>query len=137
MKTTKRIQNLSLAMAKEDIKNSTFWTDKDLDQLTKWNVETLTKIKNALLNGRFYASVQSVSRSGMSRKIKLGYIYKNRMHIIRDKQILSLAGCNAKGSISGCGMDMLFQAQYNLFINLHNNYKEAHYQKRMKQYNNF
>ena len=137
MKTTKRIQNLSLAMAKEDVKKSSFWTEKDLDQLTKWNAETLTKIKNALLNGRFYASVQSVSRSGMSRTIKLGYIYKNRMHIIRDKFILSLAGCNAKGCISGCGMDILFHAQYTLFQNLHNNYKEAHYQKRMKQYNNF
>jgi len=137
MKTTKRIKDLSLAMAKEDIKKANFWKEKDLDQLTKWNAETLTKIKNALLNGRFYASVQSVSRSGMSRTIKLGYIYKNRMHIIKDKFILSLAGCNAKGSISGCGMDMLFHAQYNLFINLHNNYKEAHYQKRMKQYNNF
>ena len=67
MKTTKRIKNLSLAMAKEDIKTSTFWKEKDLDQLTKWNAETLTKIKNALLNGRFYASVQSVSRSGMRR----------------------------------------------------------------------
>tara|TARA_Y100000114_G_scaffold139733_1_gene144015 strand:- start:611 stop:1024 length:414 start_codon:yes stop_codon:yes gene_type:complete len=137
MKTTKRIKDLSLAMAKEDIENSTFWTDKDKDQLTNWNAETLTKIKNALLNGRFYASVQSVSRSGMSRKIKLGYIYKNRLHIIRDKFILSLAGCNAKGSISGCGMDMLFHAQYTLFQNLHNNYEEANYSKRMKQYNNF
>ena len=48
MKTTKRIKNLSLAMAKEDIKTSTFWKEKDLDQLTKWNAETLTKIKNAL-----------------------------------------------------------------------------------------
>jgi len=137
MKTTKRIKDLALAMAKEDIKTSNFWTDKDTDQLTKWNAKTLTKIKNALLNGRFYASVQSVSRSGMNRTIKLGYIYKNRMYIIRDKFILSLAGCNAKGSINGSGMDMLFQAQYNLFINLHNNYKEAHYEKRMKQYNNF
>ena len=137
MKTTKRIKNLALAMAKEDIKNSTFWTDKDKDNLTKWNVETLTKIKNALLNGRFYASVQSVSRSGMSRKIKLGYIYKNKMYIIRDKQILSLAGCNAKGSISGCGMDMLFHSQYTLFINLHKNYKKANYQKNLKQYLNY
>ncbi len=137
MKTTKRIKDLSLAMAKEDIKKANFWNEKDLDKLTKWNAETLTKIKNALLNGRFYASVQSVSRSGMSRKIKLGYIYKNRLHIIRDKFILSLAGCNAKGSISGCGMDMLFHAQYPLFQNLHNNYEEANYSKRMKQYNNF
>tara|TARA_R100000388_G_scaffold31667_4_gene24793 strand:+ start:914 stop:1327 length:414 start_codon:yes stop_codon:yes gene_type:complete len=137
MKTTKRIKNLSLAMAEEEIKKSGFWTDKEKDQLTKWNAEILTNIKNALLKGRFYASVVSVSKSGMSRKIKLGYIYKNKLHIIRDKQILSLAGVNANGSISGCGMDMLFQAQYNLFINLHNNYKEAHYQKRMQQYNNF
>ncbi len=137
MKTTKRIKELALQMANQDIKKSNFWTDKDKNQLTNWNAETLTKIKNALLKGRFYASVQSVSRSGMSRKIKLGYIYKNKLHIIRDKQILSMAGCNSKGSISGCGMDMLFQAQYILFQNLHGNYKRANYQKRMKQYNNF
>jgi hypothetical protein len=136
MKTTKHIKKLAFAMAKEDVKKSNYWTDKDIDKLTEWNVETLTKIKNALLNGRFYAGVKSVSNSGMSRIITLAYIHKNKLYKITDEKILSLAGCNKDGRISGCGMDMLFQAQYTLFNNLHKTYKQAHYQKRMRQYNN-
>ena len=136
MKTTKHIKKIAFAMAKKDIKKSNFWTDKDIDRLTEWNAETLTKIKNALLNGRFYAGVKNVSSSGMSRIITLAYIYKNKLHTIRDEQILSLAGCKKDGKISGCGMDMLFHAQYTLFHNLHKTYKQAHYQKRMKRYNN-
>ena len=136
MKITKHIKKLAFAMAKKDIKKSNFWTDKDINKLTEWNAETLTKIKNALLNGRFYAGVKNVSSSGMSRIITLAYIYKNKLHTIRDEQILSLAGCSKDGRISGCGMDMLFHAQYTLFHNLHKTYKQAHYQKRMKRYNN-
>ena len=136
MKTTKHIKKIAFAMAKKDIKKSNFWTDKDINKLTEWNAETLTKIKNALLNGRFYAGVKNVSSSGMSRIITLAYIYKNKLHTIRDEQILSLAGCDKNGRISGCGMDMLFHAQYTLFHNLHKTYKQAHYQKRMKRYNN-
>ena len=136
MKTTKHIKKIAFAMAKKDIKKSNFWTDKDINKLTEWNAETLTKIKNALLNGNFYAGVKNVSSSGMSRIITLAYIYKNKLHTIRDEQILSLAGCSKDGRISGCGMDMLFHAQYTLFHNLHKTYKQAHYQKRMKRYNN-
>tara|TARA_A100001201_G_scaffold4020_4_gene8577 strand:+ start:6585 stop:6806 length:222 start_codon:yes stop_codon:yes gene_type:complete len=72
----------------------------------------------------------------MSRKITLAYIHKNKLYKITDEKILSLAGCNKNGTISGCGMDMLFHAQYTLYHNLHKSYKQAHYQKRMKQYNN-
>jgi len=136
MKTTKHIKNLADGLANEDIKNSNYWTEKDKPQLTKWRIEELTRIKNALINGKFYAGVESVSASGMSRIIKLAYIYKNKLHTIRDEEILSLAGVSKNGRISGCGMDMLFQAQYNLFQNLHKSYKQAHYQKRMANYNN-
>ena len=97
----------------------------------------LLRIKNALLKGNFYAGVQSVSRSGMSRIIKLGYTYKNKLISIRDPKILALACCDKNGKISGCGMDMLFHAQYTLFHNLHANYKRARYQTRMKNYNNY
>ena len=136
MKTTKHILNLAKGLANEDIKTSNYWTETDKPQLTKWKVEELQRIKNALLKGKFYAGVESVSKSGMSRTIKLAYIYKNKLHKISDKEILSLAGVSAKGRISGCGMDMLFHAQYTLFQNLHTSYKTAHYQKRMPQYNN-
>ena len=95
----------------------------------------LLRIKNSLLKGNFYAGVQSVSKSGMSRIVKLGYTYKNKFRSITDPKILSLACCDKNGRISGCGMDMLFHAQYSLFHSLHSNYKRANYQKRMKPYN--
>lgn len=133
---TKRIFSLAEADAKQTIKESNFWTDKDLDNLTKWNAEELTRIKNALLKGRFYCGVDRVSKSGESRTIRLAYIYKNRLRKITDPYILKLAGCDKNGRIHGGGMDMLFKAQYNLFQNLHRSYKEAHYQKRMPSYNN-
>tara|TARA_R100000657_G_C4617797_1_gene68911 strand:+ start:165 stop:572 length:408 start_codon:yes stop_codon:yes gene_type:complete len=133
---TKKIISLAQAEARQTIKNSDFWTEKDFDQLTEMKAEELTRIKNALLNGRFYCGVDSVSRSGMSRKIKLAYIYKNRLRKITDPFILDLAGCDKNGKIYGCGMDMLFHSQYTLFQNLHRSYKEAHYQKRMPSYNN-
>tara|TARA_R100000654_G_scaffold74259_1_gene108231 strand:+ start:65 stop:436 length:372 start_codon:yes stop_codon:yes gene_type:complete len=95
----------------------------------------LLRIKNALLKGNFYAGVMSVSKSGMSRVIKLGYTYKNKFRSINDPQILALACCDKNGRISGCGMDMLFHAQYTLFNNLHSSYKRANYSKRMQTYN--
>tara|TARA_R100000734_G_C3263012_1_gene61140 strand:+ start:88 stop:465 length:378 start_codon:yes stop_codon:yes gene_type:complete len=102
-----------------------------------YTLKELNRIKNALLNGRFYAGVVSVSRSGMSRKIKLAYVYKNELRTIRDPKLLKLAGVSPNGSITGCGMDMLFHAQYTLFHNLHRNYKRANYQNRLKPYNNY
>lgn len=151
MKTTKHIYKIAQGIADTKLKEHLAWywkycnhayaeqnTKEAKDQYFKdyfkqYQTE-LTRIKNALLNGRFYAGVISVSRSGMSRKIKLAYLYKNQLRKIRDPQILKLAGVNSKGSISGCGMDMLFHAQYTLFHNLHTSYKKAHYQKRMPQY---
>jgi len=134
---TKKILSLAEADAKQTIKNSDYWTDEHLTDLTEWTATELTRIKNALLKGRFYCGVDSVSKSGMSRKIRLAYIYKNKLRTITDSFILGLAGCDKNGRISGCGMDMLFHAQYTLFQNLHRSYKEAHYQKRMPSYNNF
>ena len=108
---------------------------KYLNESIKHYYTQLTKIKNALLNGRFYAGVKSVSSSGMSRIITIAYIYKNKLHTIRDPQITALACMDKKGRIGGCGMDMLFHAQYTLFNKLHRSYKEAKYQNRMKDYN--
>jgi hypothetical protein len=93
------------------------------------------QILKAMKTGRFYAGVESVSRSGMSRKIKLGYIIRNKLFHIRNPFILKLAGVDKNGRINGCGMDMLFHAQYNLFHALHKSYKQAKYQTRMKTYN--
>lgn len=126
MNTTKHIKNLS----KELTKNKE-------PQYREYLLRELTKIKNALLNGRFYAGVVYVSRSGMSRKIRLAYVYENRFITITDPQILKLAGVNKNGIIPGCGMDMLFHAQYTLFHNLHRSYKRANYQNRLKPYKDY
>ena len=130
MNTTKHIKEL----AQELTKNEELYY---IEHSKEYILKELTKIKNALLKGRFYAGVVSVSKSGMSRKIKLAYIYKNELITIRDPKLLRLAGVNSKGSISGCGMDMLFHAQYTLFHNLHTNYKKANYQNRLKPYKNY
>ena len=128
MRTTKHITNLAQKIADEP-KDS-----KYRESQIKYFTDELTRIKNALLNGRFYCGVVSVSRSGMSRKIKIGYIYKGELNIIHNPRILKLAGINKNGNISGCGMDMLFHSQYTLFHNLHTSYKKAYYQRRMKRY---
>ena len=70
----------------------------------------------------------------MSRDVTLAYIYKGRLRTIKEKEILDLATIR-NNKIGGCGMDMLFHAQYSLFNSLFRTYKEAHYQKRMKPYN--
>lgn len=151
MKITKHIQKQAKELSKIKLKKhlAWYWTYCNhayayqntteakvqyfIDYFKHYQTE-LTRIKKALLNGKFYAGVVSVSRSGMSRKIKLAYLYKNKLIKITDLEILKLAGVNSKGSISGCGMDMLFHAQYTLFHNLHDSYKRAHYQRRMKRY---
>ena len=153
MEKNKHILKISQDFAKADLKKhlAWYWThykqahakkntpeakSEFLATRTTYYYNELTRIKKALLNGRFYAGVMSVSSSGMKRKIKLAYTYKNKLHTISDEKILDLAGCDKDGRISGCGMDMLFHSQYTLFNKLHRSYKEAKYQTRMKTYNN-
>ena len=95
----------------------------------------LENIKRAMLSGNFYIGVFKVSHSGMSRTLAMGYMHGGKLWAINDPHILKLAGCDRNGRIGGCGMDMLFHAQHTLFHNLHANYKQARYQKRMAQYN--
>jgi len=94
--------------------------------------QELLNIKNSLLKGTYYTGVKTVSRSGMSRTIFMGYIKNNKFYKIYNPEIKKLAGVNKYDRIQGVGMDMLFAAQYNLFIKLCPNHK---YQTSMKQYN--
>lgn len=150
MKTTKHITKLSEAFANEEYKWHIDYYAKHLPEYLQNEIERkeifikdyindyerqLTQIKNALIKGNYYTCVNSVSKSGMSRNITIAYIYRNKLITIRNPKILELAGVSKKGRIGGCGMDMLFHAQYTLFQNLHKSYKQAHYQKRMAQYN--
>lgn len=94
-------------------------------------VKELKAIRKALLSGRYYTCVESVSSSGMSRVIKIAYIQDNKLHGV-DDNVYKLAGCDKNHRISGCGMDMLFSAQYNLFRALCPNLR---YQDKMQRYN--
>ena len=128
MKVSKHITELAKKLHEQDAKEARFPTSVECYE------ETLTNLKFALLNGRYYTSVESVAASGMSRVIKIAYIKNNRLHQVHDSQILRLAGCDKNGRISGCGMDMLFSAQYDLF---HALCPKHRYQSAMKQYNSY
>jgi len=129
MKPSKHIERLAHKLAIKDEKENTYPMNAGR------YIEELQAIKDALLAGNFWMRVDSVSKSGMSRKIVMAYMKNNRPVKIWNKQILQLACCDKDGRIGGCGMDMLFHAQYSLFHALHRSYKEARYQKRMKSYN--
>jgi len=122
MNTTKRIQALAAELAKDYQYNSIEFIEGELNDL-----------KNALLKGNYYTNVESVSRSGMSRVIAIGWIKNNRFVSASDF-VYKLAGCDVNGRIGGCGMDMLFAAQYNLFQYVCDQ-KRTPYQSHMKRYN--
>lgn len=122
MKPTKRILKLAEKLAKQDQYSS-----------VEYIAQTLMDLRQAIIKGRYYTQVESVARSGMSRTISIGWIKNNKMCHATDI-IYKLAGCDKNRRISGCGMDMLFAAQYNLFNHLCDP-KRMPYQKHMKRYN--
>lgn len=130
MKAPKYIQSLAIASNVEDAKKYHFITEGDQAWINS-DIKELMDIKRALLDGRLYLGVESVSKSGMSRIIKIRYIKNNRLYGCSDL-IYELAGCDKNNRISGCGMDMLFAAQYDLFMVLCPNHR---YQESMKRYN--
>ena len=135
MKNSKRITVKSILlsvaqdMTKQDIKSG--YDSISLAQLDAMNLKEVQAIRKALLNGRFYMGVESVSASGMSRIIKIKFIDDNELHGVTGS-IYRLAGCDKNRRISGCGMDMLFHAQYNLFQAI---CPDKTYQRDMKRYN--
>ena len=87
-------------------------------------IRLLPSLQRALKNNKIYAKVDTVARSGMSRTITLGYIHKggfinlNRTlfaKIYSDSGKMDLGRNGGGVRISGCGMDMLFEANYRLF----------------------
>ena len=130
MKAPKYIKAIAQAHTEQDAKEYSFIAE-NMDSWIESNIRELLNVKEAILKGRIYLGVESVSRSGMSRTIKIRYIKDNKLHNVTD-MIYSLAGCNSKRRIDGCGMDMLFQAQYNLFQALCPNHD---YRDDMPRYN--
>lgn len=85
----------------------------------------MQKVQKAILDGKIYANVNSVSRSGMSRRISF-YMVEND-HIRRvTREVAWLTGWVPVGEhksrgkymvdaglwVGGCGMDMIFHTLY-------------------------
>jgi hypothetical protein len=127
----KHLVAIAEAQFKADLKRYDWMKEEDRDRWVESNLQELKAVRKALLNGRYYTGVESVSSSGMSRVIKIKYIDNNKLHGVSD-EIYKLAGCDKNHRIGGCGMDMLFHAQYNLFQVLCPNMR---YQDKMTRYN--
>lgn len=90
----------------------------------------LAHLATALETGNYYTRVDTVARSGLSRTIRIATIMDG---VIREAPmyVYKLAGCNNKKRIEGCGMDMLFAAQYSLWCATH---KDSEPYQRMPRY---
>ena len=126
----KTLKQLATEQVTQDAKQYDFIAN-NLEDWIKTYEKELKEVKQALLKGRLYLGVESVSASGMSRIIKIKYIKDNQLHGVSDL-IYKLAGCDKNRRIKGCGMDMLFSAQYNLFVTL---CPKMRYQDKMSRYN--
>lgn len=69
--------------------------------------------------GKIYCSVEGVSRSGMSRTIKVYVMHKGQLVCLNNTAFWQVYGdsrnSNGEVRITGCGMDMLFEATYRLY----------------------
>ena len=89
-------------------------------KLQNWEINQINQFKKAVEESKgccVIASIKSVARSGMSRKIAFAYACNNQFYNIN--HILELAGykLNNDGTITrrGCGMDMIFDTLYGLY----------------------
>ena len=80
-----------------------------------------------------FLRVDSVSKSGMSRKINGAVIYDQDIisitYLLRKLKII-----DKRNSIKGCGMDMLFEVSYRLFLTLH---ESKRYQDKLSRYTGY
>lgn len=111
---TQSLELLATKFTNDDFKRYDWMKEESRDHYYQNNLKELIAVKQALLDGRYYTFVESVAKSGMSRVIKIGYIVDNKWQGVSD-EIYKLAGCDKNRRISGCGMDMLFAAQYDLW----------------------
>jgi hypothetical protein len=96
-----------------------FTTKKDYTTLSEWEKEHIKHTYNAIIKGAIIADVVSVSKSGISRRIKFYYIKNNKIvratnaiHFLLNKGSKHII--NDEGlKVSGCGMDMIFHTLYN------------------------
>ena len=91
-------------------------------------IDNARRYIKAIKDGRMLCSIGSVSKSGMSRTIKFVEIAKskpsNKFYMYNFYQLFDVLGYQKiKDSdyfrINGCGMDMVFNTNYNNIHNLH------------------
>ena len=79
----------------------------------------LPAVRRALRANKIWATVHTVSKSGMRRTISLYMVNKGEI-ICLDWAFGKIFGDsitkNQEVRINGCGMDMLFEANYRLFL---------------------
>lgn len=124
------LQALAIEQVEQDAKQYDFIANNK-EHWVESQTKHLQEVKQAILKGRLYIGVESVSASGMSRVIKIKYIKGNKLQGV-DDLVYKIAGCDKNNRITGCGMDMLFAAQYNLFVTL---CPRMRYQDKMPRYN--
>lgn len=116
IKTPKHISNLALELGLSNF-------DKNL-------LYVLSKAVHTSYKDQLFLRVDTVSKSGMSRTVEcaviVGHDIVDATYLLKQLKIL-----DKRGSISGCGMDMLFEVSYSLFCILHPNKK---YQSKLSRY---
>jgi len=96
-----------------------FTTKKDYNNLSEWDKKHIKNTYNSIIKGAIIADVVSVSKNGLSRRIKFYYIKNNK--IVRATNAISFLLnkgydyiVNDEGlKVSGAGMDMIFHTLYN------------------------
>jgi hypothetical protein len=113
-------------------------TPEEIEERKQKIDKDMKLVLSAIKKGKIYAKIESVSRSGMSRRISFYMVINNRIERVTS-QIAWLAGYETPGyynykvidnglQVSGCGMDMIFATLYNCMP-----YKQA--RKWNQQYN--
>jgi hypothetical protein len=96
-----------------------FTTKKDYNNLSEWEKQHIDNTYKAIIDGKIIADVVSVSKSGLSRRIKFYYIKNNKIvratsaiNFLLNKGYIYIA--NDKGLwVYGAGMDMILHTLYN------------------------
>ncbi|MBW1812144.1 MAG: hypothetical protein JRJ39_00350 [Deltaproteobacteria bacterium] len=108
-------------------------------KLNRYEIEEIKRLWEPLrrqIRRGVYAQVNTVAASGMSRTISVYILYKKEMINLNYTPFWKLYGDNRKNGIvriSGCGMDMLFEASYRLFCSCFDS-SNFHYQDHLGRY---
>lgn len=107
---------LSKEVLKAIAKNEYYSTDQFINDAQKW-IE-------AIKEGRVICTVASVSKSGMSRKLKFlscepsnGRFYYRQFNIMLECLGFKFDRKSWAITVNGCGMDMIFHTNYTIMYN--------------------